>query len=106
MHRFILCLGMLLMWPLAGQAAKPAEAASIEFGAGAWVDVEPTGKAHVVEMDRLSQFKDEDKPGSIADIIKARLRDRIESWEFTPPTKNGVPVSGKTSVSVTLTAED
>ena len=106
MRRFVLCLGLLLAWPLATQAAKPAEPTSIEFGAGAWVDVDATGKAHVVEMDRLSQFKDEDKPESIADVIKARLRERIESWEFTPPTKNGVPVSGKTHVSVALTAED
>ena len=105
MRRFVLCLGILLAWPMAGQTAKPAEPASIEFGAGAWVDVDATGKAHVVEMDRLSQFKDDGEPGSIADIIKARLRERIESWEFQPPTKNGVAVSGKTHVGLSLAAE-
>ncbi len=104
MRRIVLCLGILLAWPLAAQAAKPAEPASIEFGAGAWVDVDATGKAHVVEMDKLSRFKDDGESGSIADIIKARLRERIEAWEFQPPTKNGVAVSGKTHVDVRLQA--
>jgi len=104
MRRIVLCLGILLAWPLAGQAAKPAEPASIEFGAGAWVDVDATGKAHVVEMDKLSRFKDDGEPGSIADIIKARLRERIETWEFQPPTKNGVAVPGRTHLAVSLKA--
>ncbi|MFT3898321.1 MAG: hypothetical protein QM719_11625 [Thermomonas sp.] len=103
MRRFVLCLGLLLLWPLAGQAAQPA---SVDFGAGAWVDVDATGKAHVVEMDKLTGFNDDGKPGSIAEIIKARLRERIETWEFTPPTKNGVTVAGKTHVGVALVAED
>ena len=106
MRRFALCLGMLLAWPLAGQAAKPAEPASIEFGAGAWVDVDATGKAHVVEMDKLSRFKDDGKPGSIADIIKARLRERIESWEFQAATSNGVAVPSHTHLSIALEAAD
>lgn len=104
MRRFALWLGMLLAWPLAGQAAKSAEPTSVEFGAGAWVDVDATGKAHVVEMDQLSQFKDEDKPGSLADIIKSRLRERIETWEFTPPTQGGTTVPGKTHIYVSLEA--
>ena len=104
MRRFVLCLGLLLAWPLAGQAAKPAEPTSIDFDAGAWVDVDATGKAHVVEMDKLRRFKDDGKLGSIADIIKARLRERIESWEFQPPTKNGVAVPGKTHIYVDLEA--
>ena len=78
MRRIVLCLGMLLAWPLAGQAAKPAEPTSIEFGAGAWVDVDATGKAHVVEMAKLG-FKDEDKPGSLANAIKTRMQERIET---------------------------
>ena len=106
MRRFILCLGILLAWPLAGQAAKPAEPASIEFGAGAWVDVDATGKAHVVEMDKLTRFKDDGEPGSLADIIKSRLRERIETWEFTPPTKGGAAVAGKTHLSMWVQAFD
>jgi TonB family protein len=106
MRRFVLCLGMLFAWPLAGQAAKPVEPASIEFGAGAWVDVDATGKAHVVEMDKLRRFKDDGKPGSIADIIKARLRERIETWEFQPATKNGFAVPSHTHVSIGLEAAD
>ena len=106
MRRFILCLGILLAWPLAGQAAKPAEPTSIEFGAGAWVDVDATGKAHVVEMDKLTRFNDDGTSGTLADNIKTRLRERIETWEFTPPMKDGVPVSGKTHVFVSAAAED
>ena len=81
MRRFALCLGLLLAWPLAGQAAKPAEPTSIEFGAGAWVDVDATGKAHVVEMDRLEGLGNGtgSGSGSLADVINARLRERIES---------------------------
>lgn len=104
MHRFVFCLGLLLAWPLAAQTTDPTKPASVEFGAGAWVDVDATGKAHVVEMDKLRRFKDEDKPGSLADAIKERLRERIEAWEFTPPTKNGVAVSGKTHVRMSVEA--
>lgn len=104
MGRFVLCLGILLAWPLAGQAAKPSEPASVEFSAGAWVDVDATGKAHVVEMDKLSRFKDDDKPGSLADIVKSRLRERIESWEFQPPSRNGASVTGKTHVYMNVQA--
>jgi hypothetical protein len=106
MRRFILCLGMLLAWPLAGQAADPAEPTSIEFGAGAWVDVDATGKAHVVEMDAPPHFKDEGQPGSLGETINARLRERIETWEFMPPTKDGVALPGKTHVSVNAAASD
>lgn len=106
MRRFALWLGMLLAWPLAGQAAKPAAPTSVEFGAGAWVDVDATGKARVVEMDALPQFKGEGQPGSLVETIKARLRDRIETWEFTPPTKNGIAVPGKTHVFVNAVASN
>jgi len=104
MRGIALCLGMLLAWPLATQAAKPAEPTSIDFGAGAWVDVDATGKAHVVEIDQLSEFKDDGKPGSLADIIKQRLRERIEMWEFVPPASNGAAVNGRTHVHVSLEA--
>ena len=70
---------------LAGQAAKPAEPTSIEFGAGAWVDVDATGKAHVVEMDKLSRFKDDGKPGSIADIIRRGCGNGSNHGNFRPP---------------------
>lgn len=103
MRRCAWCLVVLFAWPLAGQAAKPAP---VEFGAGAWVDVDATGKAHVVEMDRLTGIKDDGDAGSSAATVKARLRERIESWEFQPPMKNGVAVSGKTHVWIALVGED
>lgn len=99
-------LGMLLAMPFATNAVEPATPSEVEFGAGAWVDVDATGKAHVVEMDRLDRFKDEGSPGSLVEIIEDRLRERIESWQFQPPTKNGVAVSGRTHVNALLVAED
>ena len=106
MRRIAWCLVTLLAASWAIHAAEPAAPTSIEFGAGAWVDVDATGKAHVVEMDKLDRLKDENKPGSLADIIKARLRERIESWQFEPPTKNAVALSGRTHVNLTVAAED
>ena len=106
MRRFVFCLGMLLAWPLAGQAAEPAAPTSVEFGAGAWVDVDATGKAHVLEMERVSEFKGNGRPGSIAELIKERLRERIESWEFQPATKNEIPVPSRTHISVKAEAVD
>lgn len=104
MRRIVLCLGIMLAWPLMAQAAKLVQPTSVEFSAGAWVEVDATGKAHVVEMDRLRQFQDDGKPGSLADVIKARLRERIESWEFAAPTENGVAVSSKTHVFMDVQA--
>jgi len=106
MRRLVLCLGLFLAGPLAGRAAESEEPASIEFSAGAWVDVDATGKAHVVEMDRSGRLEDDGKAASLVDVINARLRGRIESWQFDPPTKNGVAVSGRTHVDMTVLAED
>ena len=68
--------------------------------------MDATGKAHVVEMDKLDRFKDDGEPGSIADVIKSRMRERIESWEFIPPMRHGVAVPGKTHVYISLEAYD
>jgi hypothetical protein len=106
MRRIAWSMALLVAIPYAAHAAKPAKPVSVQFRAGAWVDVDPSGKGHVVEMDKLDGFKDEGTPGSLADIIKKRLRDRIESWEFDPPTKAGVAVSGKTHVAMSMVAED
>jgi len=106
MRRIAWCPGILLLASWAVQAATPAEPLSVEFGAGAWVDVDATGKARVVEMDKLDRIQDEDKPGSISSIIKARLRERIESWQFEPPMKNGVAVAGRTHVNMAVVIED
>lgn len=104
MRRIVLCLGMLFTLPLSGQAAKPVEPTSVDFHADAWIDVTSTGKAHVVEMDKLDRFKDDGEQGSLAEIIKVRLQERIETWEFVPPMKNGTPVSGRTHLSISLEA--
>lgn len=106
MRGTIWLLAMLVAMPCATHAAKPAEPVHVEFGAGAWVDVDATGKAHVVEMDKLNGLKDEGVPGSLTEIIKTRLRERIESWEFIPPTRNNIAVSGKTFLHVSLEASD
>jgi hypothetical protein len=106
MRRIAWLLALLVAVPYASQGAKPAEPVSVQFRAGAWVDVDASGKGHVVEMDKLNGLKDDGTPGSLAEVIKARLRDRIESWEFDPPTKAGVAVSGRTHVAMSIVAED
>lgn len=103
MRRIAWLLALLVAIPCAAYAAKPVSA---QFRAGAWVDVDPSGKGHVVEMDKLEGLKDEGAPGSLTDVIKTRLRERIESWEFSPPTKNGVVVAGRTFLYVSLEASD
>ena len=105
MRRFALCLGILLAWPLVTRAAGPPTPASVQISTDAWVDVDPSGRAHVVEMGKFGGFKDEGTSGSLADTIRSRLRERIETWEFAPPTKNGVAVSGKTHLVVFAVAE-
>jgi TonB family protein len=106
MRRIAWLLALLVAVPYASQGAKPAEPVSVRFHASAWVDVDASGKAHVAEMEALNGLKDDGTPGSLAEVIKARLRDRIESWEFEPPTRNDIAVSGKTFVSVSLEASD
>ena len=74
------------------------------FGSSAWVDVDPGGKAHVVEMGDVTGLAD--PKGVAAQRINDRLRERIESWQFTPATRAGAPVASRTHVGISLEAHD
>ena len=83
MRRIEFACWLAMSW--AAHAAKPAEPVQVDFGAGAWVDVDATGKAHVVEMDRFDPVsRTTANPDPLRTIIKARLRERIETWQFQP----------------------
>ena len=98
------CACLLLGLPLAAGAVAPI--AALDFTAGAWVDVDATGKAHVIEMGRVSRLEDVPQLGPVVDNIKARLRERIETWQFVPAALDGAPVASRTHVSVSLEGID
>jgi hypothetical protein len=97
-------VGLLLASPFASLAEQPS--AAVDIRASAWVEVEPSGKAHVVEMGELTKLGAVAGLASIAENIRQRLRDRIESWEFTPATRAGVAVASSTNVSIALEGVD
>jgi hypothetical protein len=98
------CAVLLLGLPLAGNAVMPVK--SVDFSAGAWVDVDPSGHAHVTEMDKVSGLEDVPKLVPIAEDIKARLRVRIEGWQFVPASRDGVPAASRTHVHVAMQGAD
>jgi hypothetical protein len=98
------CAGLLLGLPLAGGAVAPI--AALDFTAGAWVDVDATGKARVIEMGRVTRLEDVSQLGPVVDKIKARLRERIETWQFVPAARDGAPVASRTHVSIWLEGVD
>ena len=97
--------GLLLASPLVAAAAD-TPVASVDFRASAWVDVDASGKAHVAEMGHLTKIGDVPQLAPVADAIQERLRDRIESWQFIPATRDGVSVASRTNVYVVLEALD
>lgn len=96
--------GLLLGLPLAAGAVKPISA--LDFSAGAWVDVDSMGKARVVEMGSITRLQDVPKLIPVVDNIKARLRDQIETWQFVPAARDGVPAASRTYVYVALEGVD
>lgn len=106
MRPIVPCVLLLLATTTLARATGAVQPASVQFGAGAWVDVDATGKAHVIAMDGQGRLGADGRPSPLADIIATRLRERIESWEFQPPMKNGVAVPGKTHVHVLVSGED
>lgn len=70
------------------------------LGSSAWVDVDPSGKAHVIEMGSVTGLAE--PVSAAAQRINDRLRERIESWQFIPATRDGVPVGSRTHVGISL----
>lgn len=95
---------LLLAMPLWAAAATPAPA--FEFGATARVDVDASGKAHVLEVQKVSKLDQVPTFAPIVERIKGRLKDAIESWQFVPATRDGVAVGSRTNVSVELEGTD
>ena len=87
MHGFIKVAALLLSLAPAARAASPAP---LEFFGSAWVDVDAAGTAHVVEMGKVERLGDGPAAAAVAERINARLRERIESWQFVPATRDAL----------------
>lgn len=98
-------MGLLLASPLIAFGAD-APITSVDFSASAWVDVDASGQAHVIEMGKLTKLGDVTKLAPIADSIRERLRERIESWQFVPAMRDGAAVASSTNVYFNLEALD
>lgn len=96
--------GLLLAASRCALAAAPG--ASEDFSCSAWVDVDSSGHAHVVEMGSVSHLSDVPGLVPVADTIAARLRDRIETWRFVPATRDGAAVASRTWLVVRLEGHD
>lgn len=104
MRRSIILAGMLWAIPVLAQAAPPT--APVALSGSAWVDVDANGKAHVVEMGKLSPLSDVPALAPVVRRIDDRLRAAIESWQFLPATRDGVATASHTHVAVSMEGTD
>jgi len=102
MRRLAVAAGLLL----ACSGAIAGEPESLDFNVSAQVDVDVTGKAHVLEMGKVSRLSDVPSLAPVAETIAQRLRQRIETWQFTPAARLGQPVASTTNVHVALEGSD
>ena len=99
-----LLAGIFSANPLLALARPPA--APVALSGSAWVDVDASGKAHVVEMGKLSPLSDVPGLAPVVQRIDDRLRAAIESWQFVPATRDGVATASPTHVAVSMEATD
>ena len=99
-------IGLALLLLFMPPSAVAATSTPLEFGATALVDVDATGKAHVVEMQKVSTLEDVPSLAPIVERIKGRLKDAIESWQFVPAMQDGIAVRSQTHVVVQLEGTD
>lgn len=95
--------GLLLVCSFATFAQSPA---TLEFSVSARIAVDSNGRAHVLEMGKVSRLSSVPSLTAIGDEIAQRLHERIESWQFVPATEDGTPVASTTSVYVALVGSD
>jgi TonB family protein len=98
-------LSLLAFLPLACAAGK-GRITELDFVGSAWVDVDAKGGAHVEQVDSVTKL---DKLPALAPAvvrIKEVLKQRIESWDFIPATRNGVAVPSRTYLSVAMEGMD
>jgi hypothetical protein len=106
MQGFTKFAALLLAMPMLAIAARPPAPAPVDFSGSAWVDVDADGKAHVVEVGRLSVLSDVPALAPIVERIQGRLRNAIESWQFVPAMRDGIAVASRTNVSVDMRGTD
>lgn len=98
--------GFALLMACSLSAAAENPPASLDFSVSARVEVDATGKGHVVDMGKVSKLSAVPSLMPIAQEISQRLRERIETWQFTPAAKDGQTVPSTTNVYVGLTGLD
>lgn len=101
--RVALCL--LAFLPLACAAGK-GRITELDFVSSAWVDVDAMGHGRVEQVDSVTKL---DKVPALAPAvarIKEVLKQRIESWEFIPATRDGVAVPSRTYLWVGMQGSD
>jgi TonB family protein len=101
--RVVLCL--LAFLPCAYAAGKD-RTTELDFVSSAWVDVDAKGHGRVEQVDSVTKL---DKVPALAPAvahIKEVLKERIESWEFIPATRDGVAVSSRTYLYVEMEGMD
>lgn len=101
--------GAALLWAVSSAAfsAVPDPAlTSLDFSVNARVEVDASGNGHVVEMGKVTKLSNVPSLEPIAQQIAQRLRERIETWQFTPASKDGQTVPSATNVYVGLTGFD
>ena len=101
--RNILCL--LAMLPLQVLAVPPKEA-RMEFYASTWAEVDTSGTAHIDHVEELSKLEDVPALAPAVAHIKELLKQRIESWQFVPATRDGIAVPSRTHVMIRLEGMD
>jgi len=104
MRNVIKWAALIFAMPLFAIAGTPP--ALLEFGGSATVAVDATGKAHVIEMKKVSKLEQVPAFAPIVERIKGRLKDVIESWQFVPAMRDGIAVGSQTSVVVELEGMD
>ena len=99
-------LYLLLLLPLPVLAASVKKAPSVEFYAIAWADVDASGTAHVDQIDEVTKL--EDVPGLAPAVVRIKelLKQRLETWQFVPATREGIAVASRTCVYVRLEGAD
>jgi TonB family protein len=101
--RVVLCL--LTFLPFACAVGKD-RITELNFVGSAWVDVDAKGHGRVEHVDSITKLDDVPALAPAVARIKEVLKQRIESWEFIPASRDGVAVPSRTYLSVGMEGMD
>ena len=101
--RVVLCL--LAFLPFAYAAGKD-RITELDFVGSAWVDVDAKGHGRVEQVDSVTKLDNVPALAPAVARIKEVLKQRIESWEFIPATRDGIAVPSRTYLSVEMEGMD